>query len=225
MNISVFDVIGPIMIGPSSSHTAGAARLSRIASQICGKPFDKVTFGLYGSFAKTGAGHGTDKALLAGALGFKEDDERIADAYRYAAERGLKYEFYEADLNVEYENSCKIVFFCSDDSKTTIVGSSIGGGRVVITKINDTQTELYAERPTIIINQEDKKRVISSITQLLAWQGINVALMRLTRSARGKTATSLIETDDVLPITLKDLFLQLDGIKDVRILNFGVEEE
>lgn len=225
MNISVFDVIGPIMIGPSSSHTAGAARLSRVAAQICGKPFNKVTFGLYGSFAKTGAGHGTDKALLAGALGFREDDERISDAYRHAAERGLKFEFYEADLNVEYENSCRISFFCADGFKMTVVGSSIGGGRIVITRINDTQTELYAERPTIIINQEDKKGVISGITQLLAWQGINVAVMRLTRFAKGKTATTLIETDDVLPTTLRDLFLQMDGIKDVRILNFGVEED
>lgn len=220
MDISIFDVIGPIMIGPSSSHTAGAARLARIAAKICEKPFNKVTFGLYGSFAKTGAGHGTDKALLAGAMGLTEDDERIADAYSIAKDKNLKYEFYEADLKVQYENSCKLTFYCEDGSKTVVVGSSIGGGRVVIVRINDVDTEIFAERPTVIVNQVDKKGVISSITQLFAWQGINVAVMRMSRTQKGKTATTIIETDEIVPLHLKDLLMQLEGIKDVRILNF-----
>ena len=220
MDISIFDVIGPIMIGPSSSHTAGAARLARIAAKICGKPFNKVTFGLHGSFAKTGAGHGTDKALLAGAMGLKEDDEGIAKAYDIAKEKKLKFEFYEADLKVQYENSCKLTFYCEDGTKSIIIGSSIGGGRTVIVKINDVDTEIYAERPTVIVNQVDKKGVISSITQLFAWQGINVAVMRMSRIQKGKTATTIIETDEIVPAHMRELLLQLDGVKDVRVINF-----
>ncbi len=225
MDISVFDVIGPIMTGPSSSHTAGAARLARIAAEICEKPFGKVAFGLSGSFAKTGAGHGTDKALLAGVMGFFEDDERISDSYKYADARKLIYRFYEIDLNEQYENSCKITFYCNDGSRTTVVGSSIGGGRIVVTKINGVPTELYAESPTILINQVDQKGVISSITQLLAWQGINIAVMRLSRQVKGQSATTIIETDDIVPTHLKNLLMQLDGIRDVRILNFSDKEE
>ena len=220
MDISIFDVIGPIMIGPSSSHTAGAARLARIAAKICGKPFNKVTFGLHGSFAKTGAGHGTDKALLAGAMGLKEDDEGIAKAYDIAKEKKLKFEFYEADLKVQYENSCKLTFYCEDGTKSIIIGSSIGGGRTVIVKINEVDTEIYAERPTVIVNQVDKKGVISSITQLFAWQGINVAVMRMSRTQKGKTATTIIETDEIVPAHMRELLLQLDGVKDVRVINF-----
>ena len=224
MDISIFDVIGPIMIGPSSSHTAGAARLARVARLICGKPFFKVTFGLYGSFAKTGAGHGTDKALLAGAMGFFEDDEEIADAYLLAKQNNIKYEFYEAELNVEYENSCKITFYCDYGEKTVVIGSSIGGGRIVITSVNGVKMESYAEKPTLIVTQLDQKGVISSITQLLAWQGINVAVMRTTRASKGQLATSIIETDEIIPTTVKDLLLQVEGVKDLRILNFGLEE-
>ncbi len=221
MNISVFDVIGPIMIGPSSSHTAGAARLARVAAQICAKPFFKVAFGLSGSFAKTGAGHGTDRALLAGAMGFLQDDERIVEAYDIAQKKNLQYRFYEVALNEKYENSCKITFYHADGTKSIIVGSSIGGGRIIVSKINGMPTELSAERPTIIINQLDKKGVISSITQLLTWQGINIAVMRLSREGRGQKATTIIETDDLVPTHLKDLLIQLDGVKDALVLNFN----
>jgi L-serine dehydratase len=221
MNISVFDVIGPIMIGPSSSHTAGAARLARVAAQICAKPFYKVAFGLSGSFAKTGAGHGTDKALLAGAMGFLEDDERIVEAYEIAQKKNLQYRFYEVELNENYENSCKITFYHTDATKSIIVGSSIGGGRIVVTKINGMPTELSADRPTIIIHQLDQRGVISSVTQLLTWQGINIAVMRLSREGRGQMATTIIETDDIVPTHLKDLLVQLDGVKDALVLNFN----
>ena len=157
MNISIFDVIGPIMVGPSSSHTAGAARLAKIANDICYKPFYKVTFGLHGSFAETGLGHGTDKALLAGTLGFLADDERLKDAYEYARLQGIKYEFYETDLGDVHENTCLITFYNTDGTKSEVQGSSIGGGRILITKLDGADTEITAEQPTIVI---DRKSVV-----------------------------------------------------------------
>ena len=224
MNISIFDVIGPIMVGPSSSHTAGAARLAKIANDICYKPFYKVTFGLHGSFAETGLGHGTDKALLAGTLGFLADDERLKDAYEYARLQGIKYEFYETDLGDVHENTCLITFYNTDGTKSEVQGSSIGGGRILITKLDGADTERTAEQPTIVIRQQDKRGVINSVTQLLAWQGINIAVMRLSRDDKGGTATTVIETDEVFPEHIKPLLEQLDGVNEVRLIYVDDEE-
>ena len=126
MSVSIFQVAGPIMIGPSSSHTAGAARLGRIAAKLV-DDFDFVSFGLHGSFAKTGKGHGTDKALLAGVMGIREDDEAIANAYSIAKEVNLRYEFHEVDLPGIHENSVRIMFYKKDALLCKVDGSSLGG--------------------------------------------------------------------------------------------------
>jgi L-serine dehydratase len=196
MNISIFDIIGPIIIGPSSSHTAGAARLARIGAAIVNKPFQKVEFGLHGSFAKTGIGHGTDKALLAGVLGFRENDENIRNIYAIAAERGLEYKFYEVDLGEVHENSCKITLYHDDGSQDEVIASSIGGARIVINELNGAKLDVSCEMPTIIIRHIDKKGVIGGITQLLSKEQINIGIMRLTREERGGLCTTIIETDD-----------------------------
>lgn len=123
MYISIFDVLGPVMIGPSSSHTAGAARLSRSAREIVKGDIAHISFGLYGSFAETYKGHGTDKALLAGALGLKEDDEGIVNVYELARQRGMEYDFYKAELNNVHENTVKMTIKKKDGSVTDIIGS------------------------------------------------------------------------------------------------------
>ena len=133
MNLSIFEVLGPVMIGPSSSHTAGAAKLARVAAMIAAKPFDKVEFALHGSFLKTGQGHGTRLALLAGALGLAEDDEGLKTAETLAQERGVAYSFTEAELEDAHENTACITFFHTDGSESRITGCSIGGGRIRIT--------------------------------------------------------------------------------------------
>ena len=130
MELSLFDVVGPVMIGPSSSHTAGAARLARVARQIAGE-FTHVSFGLHGSFAKTGWGHGTDRALVAGALGLSEQDERLRTSFEMARAVGLEYDFYTAELDVPHENAVKMTFYGSDGGKLDVVGASLGGGRIV----------------------------------------------------------------------------------------------
>lgn len=201
MNISIFDIIGPIIIGPSSSHTAGAAKLARIGAAIVNKPFHRVEFGLHGSFAKTGIGHGTDKALLAGVLGFRENDENIRSIYEIAAERGLAYKFYETDLGDVHENSCKITLYHDNGSQNEIIASSIGGARIIINELNGARLDASCEMPTIIIRHYDKKGVIGGITQLLSKEQINIGVMRLTREEKGGLCTTIIETDDDIDYT------------------------
>ena len=129
MSVSIFQVAGPIMIGPSSSHTAGAARLGRIAAKLV-DDFDFVSFGLHGSFAKTGKGHGTDKALLAGVMGIREDDEALSNSYAIADETKIGYEFHDVELPGIHENSVRIAFYKSEELLCEVDGSSLGGGEV-----------------------------------------------------------------------------------------------
>lgn len=218
MNISLFDIIGPIMTGPSSSHTAGAAKLARVAMQIAEKPFSKVDFGLHGSFAKTGLGHGTDKALLAGILGLREDDEAIKDVYKLADKRNLVYTFYSVDLGDVHENSCLITFWHTDGTKTEIIGSSIGGGRILIHSIDGVKADIGAELPTLIIKHYDKKGVISNITNLLYTEQINISVMWLSREEKGGHALTIIETDDEIPLSVSEKMLALDNIIGVRVI-------
>lgn len=184
MLISIFNVIGPVMIGPSSSHTAGAAKLARIARFIVNKPFIHVSFGLHGSFAKTYRGHGTDRALVAGAIGFHEDDERLADSFTLANIAGLGYDFYETDLEGMHENSVRMTFTMKDGSTSEIIGSSLGGGQIVITRINGFNTEFTAESSALIISQKDKPGVVSDVSQVLAIHNINIAVMKVSRTAK-----------------------------------------
>lgn len=197
MGISIFQVAGPIMIGPSSSHTAGAARLGRIAAKLA-DDFDFVSFGLHGSFAKTGKGHGTDKALLAGVMGIREDDEAIADAYAIADKTGIGYEFHETELPGIHENSVRISFYKNDELLCKVDGSSLGGGAVLISRIDGYEVELSGNLPTIFIRQLDTRGVLSHITTVLAEGGINIATMKVSRKNRSEEATCVIEVDDAV---------------------------
>lgn len=219
MDISIFDVTGPIMIGPSSSHTAGAARLAYIARLIAAKPFHRVSFGLHGSFAMTYKGHGTDRALVAGALGFREDDERLEHSFEIAAERGLSFDFYAEDLGDVHENTVKMTFYLDDGATAEITGSSVGGGQILITKINSFAAEISARLSTIITSHYDKKGVISDITGILADNDINIAVMKLSRSAKGKLACCVIESDQQIPESIADELKRVDNIINIQIIN------
>ena len=219
MDISVFQVAGPIMTGPSSSHTAGAARLARIAAKIARPPFAKVSFGLFGSFAETGRGHGTDKALVAGVLGFYEDDERIADSFTYARDVGLDFEFYEADLEGMHENSARLTFTHDDGSVCDITGSSVGGGRILIKSIDGFDTEFAAETNTLIVFQKDVPGVISEISGVLAQNNINIAVMKVSRKERGGFACCIIETDSAVEEDIKEKLDALANVLSVIVIN------
>jgi len=196
MNISLFAVAGPIMIGPSSSHTAGAARLARIAAIISALPFYHVSFGLHGSFARTYKGHGTDRALVAGTLGFREDDERLAKAFEIAGECNIGYDFYQTELDGLHENSVVITFSHTDGSKCEVVGSSVGGGQIVIRRINGFAIECSVLMPTLVAFLEDRMGVVGEITHTLAGEGINIGSMKVSRQSKGETACCVIETDE-----------------------------
>lgn len=212
------------MIGPSSSHTAGAARLARIARAIVAQPFYQVSFGLHGSFAKTYKGHGTDRALLAGALGIREDDERLADAFSLAAQHNLAYEFYEIELDGYHENSVKMTFSLAGGTTCTVIGSSTGGGGIVIRRVDDFEVEFDAQLPTLLISQKDCKGIVSDVTRILADNEINIGVMRLSRSGKGGEAICIIETDGLISSDIVNKIRSVENVLSVRAVQANESE-
>lgn len=194
-NYSVFDIVGPKMIGPSSSHTAGAAKIGNMAKRISRDNIVKATFYLHGSFAKTYKGHGTDRALVAGVLGLKANDKKLSDSFRIAKEQGLEYEFVEIDLGEVHPNTVKIVLEYSDGKQSEIIGSSIGGGNIKIIEINGIDVEFTGEYPTLIVRHIDKPGIISEVTRVLGNHKINIATMNVFRQQKGESAFMIIELD------------------------------
>lgn len=213
----VFDILGPVMIGPSSSHTAGAARLGKIAKDIVGTEFHKVVFYLHGSFGKTFEGHGTDKALVAGILGMDPSDEELRDSFEIAKSKGIDFEFIEADLGYQHPNTVKIVFKFEDKEDIYIIGSSIGGGSILITDINGNKVEFSGDYPTIIIKYIDQKGVISRISSILSASEINIATMKVTRE--NDIATMVVETDSDINKKVVDEIDQLNEIIYIKGIN------
>ncbi|MDD2447231.1 MAG: L-serine ammonia-lyase, iron-sulfur-dependent subunit beta [Tissierellia bacterium] len=214
-NYSSFDVLGPIMVGPSSSHTAGAARLGKIASEIAGQGFYKVEFYLHGSFAKTYKGHGTNKALVAGILGFEPDDERLRDSFDIAKSKSIDYEFIESDLGYVHPNTVKLVFKYLNNDDFYVIGSSIGGGSIVIININGIEIEFTGSYPTIIVKYKDKKGMISNITSIIADAEVNIASMKVTRDR--DDATMICEMDSQID---EDTINNISNIEDLSYIRF-----
>lgn len=202
---SIFDVMGPIMIGPSSSHTAGAARIGRLAKKICGKDFTKVVFHLHGSFAKTYMGHGTDKALVAGALGMLPDDENLRDSFEIAKKRNVNYSFEEVDLGDVHPNSVKVEMFYEDGRISYVIGSSIGGGNIKIIDIDGLKIDFTNAFPTLILKYNEQKGIISFVSTLLAENEYNIEKM-ITEKNNG-IVTLLVEIDKELTDEMKSKIL------------------
>lgn len=213
----IFDILGPVMIGPSSSHTAGAARLAKIAKDIASEGFFKVDFYLHGSFAKTYSGHGTDKALVAGILGLEPSDEKIRDSFSIAKENNIDIEFIEADLGYQHPNTVKMVFKYKDKDDFYVLGSSIGGGNILITDINGDIVEFTGNYPTILLKYTDKKGMISKISSILANNELNIASMKVTRE--GNIATLVCELDTEVDQKTIDEISKLKEITNVRFIN------
>lgn len=209
-DFGVFDVLGPVMIGPSSSHTAGAARLGKIAKDIIDSDFDEVIFYLHGSFAKTYEGHGTDKALVAGVLGLSPCDENLRDSFKLAKEKGLKYSFIEKDLGYVHPNTVKMVFKTKDKEDVYIIGSSIGGGNILITDINGNKIEFRGAYPTLLLKYKEQPGVVARISSIISNNNINIATMKVTREK--DVATMVIETDSILS---EDILLEIDKFQDI----------
>lgn len=194
--ISVFDIIGPNMIGPSSSHTAGALRIARLALHMVKHPITNVKFILFGSFAQTYQGHGTDRALVAGILGFDTEDYRIKESFQYAKEAGLQYSFETNTTKQDvHPNTVDIIITDNTGDETTVTGVSIGGGRAVIKKINGVTVDLSGEYHTLVIKHKDMPGVVAKVTNILSTFDINIAFMKLYRENKGTIAYSIIEAD------------------------------
>ncbi|MEA5096672.1 MULTISPECIES: L-serine ammonia-lyase, iron-sulfur-dependent subunit beta [Sedimentibacter] len=220
---SVFDIIGPIMIGPSSSHTAGAARLAKIARTVAGGKIIKVDFILHGSFAETYKGHGTDKALVAGILGMDPWDEDLRNSFELAAKEGIEYNFIAADLGDVHPNTVRFVMTKADGNLAVVMGSSIGGGNIIVFDIDGQEVEFTGERPTLLTKHKDIPGVLSQIANILYDENINIANMRVYRNEKGKEATMAIETDSIIPEKLLEKVRDIKEIHCVNVVNPIIE--
>ena len=196
--VSLLDIIGPVMVGPSSSHTAGACRLGLLARCLVGGTPERARIELHGSFARTGEGHGTDKAIVGGLMGFRPDDERIRDSLGIAEREGLDYRFEKTTLGEEndiHPNTVRISIE-RGERRSVMVGSSLGAGRVLVTEIDGFPVEVTGNYHTIVLVAEDVPGSVARIATILAEDGINIATLRLTRKGRGGDAFMVIEVDE-----------------------------
>jgi len=213
---SIFDVIGPVMVGPSSSHTAGAVRLGALARAIAGAPLRSAAIKLHGSFASTGRGHGTDLAITAGLLGFAPHDTRIRDARAHAEAAGMRVTFVEADLGDVHPNTAEMRLVTVDGDEVLVRGSSLGAGDVEITLVDDFPVRLTGELPALGVIHHDQPGVVAAVSARLAAEGINIASMQVSRERRGARALMVIETDTVVADPVVRALVELEGVIGVR---------
>ena len=215
---TVFDLIGPVMVGPSSSHTAGAVRLGAMARKISGGEPLEALVTLHGSFAETGKGHGTNLALVAGLLGMHTDDERIPRAQEIAEEQGISIRFEAGDLGEVHPNTVKIQLTSKEGRKVEVIGSSIGGGRIKIEGINEFKVEIMGDYHTLVVLQNDLPGVVSQVTTLIASTQINIAQMRVSREKKGAYALMVIETDQAIDPAALALIKKLPAVNQAMAI-------
>ena len=211
----MFDIVGPVMIGPSSSHTAGAVRLGLMAGKILGEQPVKAEIKLHGSFAQTYRGHGTDRALIAGILGFQPDDERIRNSMDIARERGMDFSFSKVEIFEAHPNTAIIEIIGVSGRRTVVTGASIGGGNINILNIDGFEVNLSGQYPAMLVIHRDVPGVINKVTWALSRFEINIAFMRLSRKSRGEEALMLLETDENVPEEVVEECKQVHNVSDV----------
>lgn len=211
--VSLLDIIGPVMVGPSSSHTAGACRLGLLARGLVGGTPDRAKIELHGSFARTGEGHGTDKAIAAGLMGFRPDDDRIRTALEIAERDGLAYVFEKTTLNDEAHPNTVRISLERGERSAVMVGSSLGAGRVLVTEIDGFPVEVSGNYHTIVLVAEDIPGSVARIATLLADDGLNIATLRLTRKQKGGDAFMVIELDEYPDEQVRDHIRALPWVR------------
>ncbi len=216
--MNVFDILGPVMIGPSSSHTAGAARIGLITRALLGKPPVKAQILLHGSFAKTYKGHGTDKAMIAGILGMKTDDERIRFSPEVAAQEGLAVEIITGELEGAHPNTAEITLADCDGGQVSLRGSSIGGGNIQITRINGMEVSLTGRHTTLIVLHRDAPGTIAAVTEIMAEHNVNICNFCLSRKTKGGQAVMTIEMDGSFGPELNEKTRKLPNIYSSTML-------
>lgn len=222
---SIFDILGPVMVGPSSSHTAGAARIGLIARQLFGRQPKKATVYLHGSFAATGKGHGTDRALIAGLLGMKPDDMRIPNSFEIAREEGMEFTIENKDIKEAHPNTAQIIMEAEGVNTMKIQAYSIGGGRIRVCKLDGIDVNFSGESNTLIIRNVDEPGRIKEVASALSNAEINIATMQVFRDKRGGFAVMVVETDQIVPKEAIDDLESKQGIIRVKFLNANGETE
>lgn len=215
----LFDVLGPVMTGPSSSHTAGAVRIGLTARKLLGEPPARAEILLHGSFAATGRGHGTDRALVAGLLGMQPDDARIPGSFALAHQEGLAFSVGTVALRGAHPNTAVLRLEGSTGHRLEVVGASIGGGRIRICSIDGITTDFGADQDTLIVHNQDSPGHVATVTACLSKHGINIATMQLYRSAAGGRAVMVLECDEPIPEEVAVYLRRQPGIVKVTTLN------
>ena len=213
--MNVFDILGPVMIGPSSSHTAGAARIGLMTRALLGKTPVKAHIFLHGSFAKTYKGHGTDKALVAG---IQTDDERIRFSLDVAKKEGLEIQIETGELENTHPNTAEITLTAADGEKVSLRGSSIGGGNILITRVNGMEVALTGQNPALIVLHKDAPGTIAAVTELMAEYGVNICNFHLARETKGGVAVMTIESDSHFAPELNEKINRLENIYSSTML-------
>ena len=223
--INIFDMMGPVMVGPSSSHTAGAARIRNMGRTLLSDEVARAVIGLHGSFAETGCGHGTDRALLAGLLGMKPDDLRIPNAYEEANRAGMAYSFRTVELRDAHPNTALLELTGKSGKQLTLQASSIGGGAIVVNKIDGIDVNFTGDFNTLIVRNQDESGSVAAITSILSQVHINVANMSVNRHRRGGDALMVIETDQHIKPRQVEFLSELPGILSVTYYDKEDDED
>ena len=216
--MNIFDIMGPVMVGPSSSHTAGAVKIGYISRRLLGEALVSAKILLYGSFLTTGKGHGTRKALVAGLLGMKTDDIRIPDALEIAEEEGIKVEFGEAMLKEAHPNTAQLFLTGVSGRMLEVIGQSLGGSRINIAEIDGIETNFSGDHPTLVVHNQDQPGHVSEVTSMLAHKSVNIATMQLYRASRGGEAVMVIECDQEVPAEGIEWLKKVEGVNKVTYL-------
>lgn len=217
--MNIFDLIGPVMVGPSSSHTAGAVRIGLVARRLLADEPESAELLLHGSFADTGRGHGTDRALIAGLLGMEPDDIRIPESFRWSEKAGLSFRFGTISLPDAHPNSVLLRLRGRGGRELRVVAASIGGGRIEVRRIDDMPLCFSAEQPTLIVSNEDQPGSVADVSRVLAEASVNIGTFQVNRDERGGCAVMVIECDSPLSEELVERVRALPGILRAVCIN------
>ena len=223
--MDIFDILGPVMVGPSSSHTAGAARIGAMARTLLGTDVTDARIHLHGSFAETGRGHGTDRALVAGLLGMKPDDLRIPNAFEEAEKAGLHYTIDEIDLRDAHPNTALLELTGANSREMTVQASSLGGGRIMVSKLDGIEVNFTGESNTLVVRNQDEYGSVAAVTSILNQLRVNVANMSVHRHKRGGDALMVIETDQHIKPKQVEFISELPGILGVTYYDKEDDED
>lgn len=219
--MNLFDILGPIMVGPSSSHTAGAVRIGAMARALLGQPPRRAALLLHGSFESTGKGHGTHQALVAGLLGLTPDDSRVPDSFALAQAQGLEYTFDTVTLRDAHPNSVLITLEDERGNQLEVGASSLGGGRIRVFSVDGLPCSFGGELPTLVVHNTDQPGCVSQVTGVLSRRGLNVATLQLNRDGRGESAVMVIECDQPIFERAAEEIRSLPGI--LRVTRYTPE--